>query len=299
MATRRPQRRKVEERETRERVTPARVPNWIRGYLMQSGATRLDLRHLTESGSERVRGWDLNQERDEDTTAEILAHQVLTAAQEDAEGLGGHQRYEVRAYGTGDTGHLGRIIFEVRSDGEAAEDSSPIEEATPKGQVAQAQRHTETMTRMMINGFNEVMGHLMSTNQMLQKRNESLEARELEVLEMRENLSTHDHQRKLEIAREARTERFQGEIFERVAGFLPVVAARFLGGKNGEKPPPMLGEEILKGVLQDVMRDENKLMAVAQALGPDTSAKLVELYKLYAKEEEKKLPPAKPNGGAS
>src|SRR5262249_50194178 len=154
-----------------------------------------------------VRGWNLNDERDEDTTADVLAHHVLTAAQEDAEGLGGHQRYELRAYGTTDTQPLGRILFEVRSDGEASEDSSPLEEATPKGQVAQAQRHAETMFRMVTNYMSEAQAQTHGIITMLQKRNETLETRELEVLEMRERLSVNDHQRKLDIARETRTDR--------------------------------------------------------------------------------------------
>lgn len=293
----RPVRRKQQEEETRDRTTPARVPNWIRGYLMKSAATRLDLRHVTENGSTRVRGWDLNDERDEETTAEVLAHQVLTCAQEDAEGWGGHHRYELRAYGASASEPLGYVVFVVHADGDAEEDDGPIETATPKGQVAQAQRHAETMFRMVSNSWNEGQGHLLSVIGMLQKRNETLEARELDVMSLREKLSTNQHERDLELAREARQERFQGEIFERVAGFLPVIAARFLS-KPGEKPPPMLGEDILRGILTNVVSDQNKMLAVAQILGPDDAAKLVELLKLYAAKEaeETKAKDAKANG---
>jgi hypothetical protein len=293
--SRRPQKSKNIEPEQSDRLTPGRIPAVVRGWMMRR-FKKIDLRHVNENGSVKIDSWDLFDNDGDEENAEVIAHQILSAAQEEGEAMGGYQRFTICGFdGTG-TAWAAQRSFEVRSDGEASDDSSPTEDATPKGIAAQAQRHVEQMTRIFTSAFSDVQAMQHQISESVRKENERLRERDHAISELRESLMAAEHERILDMNREARKDQMVAKGLEMANRYIPVIVGRLAtGGKKGEKLPPMLAEEQVKQLLTGVMGDPEYLANVAQVLKPEHLAILSDIARQHAETEEenarKEAPP--------
>jgi hypothetical protein len=310
MPRKRPNRDESESIERAPTPSLSRTAAFIRGAMLK-GWPRIDLKHITEEGISHVRTWNISGDDDSDSEntengAEALAHEVMVTAQEDAMVFGGHQKFFAVAYDKNNV-QKHRFSFSVQSeDGQMGEENGPSESATPKGLIAQLMRHVEIQQRNVNGAVADIMAHYQMAAIEREKILASYQKREIEDMMLREQLVSNKHERDMAMLKEARTEKFQGEMVEKVMQLGNIAVTKFLtNGKPGEKPPPMLGEEILKGILGNVLADEKKLAIIANTLGPADSAALFELAKLYADRDARaeakkgaieKAGPPTPNG---
>jgi len=296
MARKRPVRDDIEEKP--RRFSPSRIAAFVRGAMLKN-ALRIELRHLSEDGSSRVRTWyltgkeaDAEKDGGEDGTSQDITHEILETAQEEANQIGGRQRYMVCWYTTeSGTAYVERRIFV--SDGEVGgdtggEDFAPSESATPRGQLSQMMRHVESMARIAFQAVNDSTQHTHQIIQQQAARIQKYEEREMDVLVLREKLINDQDARELARAQEIRKGQLQDTFIGQLKDFAPVIKTRLLtGGKKGVKPPPALGEEQIRNLLKRLMGNPAKLEHIAKALDPLDMALMSELVRVYAEDEQK------------
>jgi hypothetical protein len=284
MAGKRPKR----DGDGKERLTPGRLPAFIRGCILQ-GYVKIELRHLTEDGSSRVDRWPLKGEEDEPVSAESLNYEIMSVAEADAEGWGGHQRYAVCAYDGAETRtYAKRAIFEIRADGVASDDDGPTESATQKGFMAQMMRHLEMRDRTFASAIGDIVSGYQEMVGRQQKRLELLENKQFEVLSLFEELASARHVRELEQMKEIRIDRIQTKVTNELLGYLPVVAKKFLGTGNGAS---IAAEDKLSALLASF--EPHQLAILKGILKTHQLAILKELQESYGKNaDKKKRPPA-------
>lgn len=128
-----------------------RIDRWL-GELLATAAqgdgVGIVLVHAAVDQSQRiVKTWKLG---DAVENLDALVGEIDEIAEGDAEGLGGRQRYVLRAQVKGkEVGSL-TLRYEYRPEDGPAVDSEP---ATPAGTIAVLQRHAEGAMRMMVQSF--------------------------------------------------------------------------------------------------------------------------------------------------
>jgi hypothetical protein len=133
-----------------------RIDRWVGELLAtapQGDGVSIVLVHAAVDQTQRtVKTWRLEESV---ANLEALVTEVDEIAEGDAEGLGGRQRYVLRAQVRGkDVGSL-TIRYELRHEGGGpAVDSEP---ATTAGTIAVLQRHAEGAMRMMVQSFGGVI----------------------------------------------------------------------------------------------------------------------------------------------
>lgn len=280
MARKRPTKDLNVEKQSEARVSPGQIGAWVRGMLLEE-CPRIDLKHITEDGMSHVRRWNLlGDDADANLNdSEALTHEIMTAAQDEAQAFGGRQMFSVQAFDVQGQA-VGRRSFAVTSEGEATDDIAPSESASAKGITAQLMRHLEQIQRNASGQMADILGHYQLQNRALAEELNLRRRRDIEEIEMRERLASGLHEREIEIMRETRAERIQGELIEKVTGFLPVIAGKLLA-KPGERPDPMFGEEIISGFVKFLMENPDKAAQVAAIVGPEKAAQIGELAKMY------------------
>ncbi len=261
-----------DEREEVVRVTPAKVVNKIRGWIA-IGHAAIELKHISEEGSTRVQRWRLKDDEGP-ANAEDIAHQVAMSAQDDAEGLGGYQKYGVFAFeaeGPG-VGHIARCIFEVRCDGEVDDDSSPREGCL----TAQLMRHIEVKDRMLVNMFQDIVGTQSSHIKRQEERLTHYEERSFDQYLQLEQLVSANHERKLAELKNEQQIKALGRIGEQLALGVPVVLNRLLG--SGTKKP-VAGIDVLKQLFSKLHGQGEKVAKLMGVLKPEELGLLSELQK--------------------
>src|SRR5262245_13143302 len=122
-------------------TTRDRIDRWLGELLAtasQGEGVSIVLVHAAVDQSQRtVKTWKLGEAVE---NLDALVGEIDEIAEGDAEGLGGRQRYVLRAQVKGkEVGSL-TLRYEYRPDGDPAVDSEP---ATPAGTIAVLQRHAE------------------------------------------------------------------------------------------------------------------------------------------------------------
>lgn len=136
--------------------TRDRIDKWLGGLLArgsQGESVVIALVHAAVDQTQRtVKSWKFG---DEVENVDALITEIDEMAEQDAEGLGGRQRYLLRAQVKGrELGSL-TLRYEYRPDDiSPAVDSEP---ATAAGTIAILQRHAEGAMRMMVQSFGGVI----------------------------------------------------------------------------------------------------------------------------------------------
>lgn len=137
--------------------THDRVDRWLGELLAtvpQGDSVAIILVHAAVDQTQRtVKSWRLGEAVE---NIDALISDIDDVAEADAEGLGGRQRYVLRAQVKGrDVGSL-TLRYEVRSE-EGAGPAVDSEPATMAGTIAVLQRHAEGAMRMMVQSFGGVI----------------------------------------------------------------------------------------------------------------------------------------------
>lgn len=150
--------------------------------------------------------------------------EISEAMIEDAEGLGGIQKYVIKAYhGKRKTPQVKRVSVDARADNVDDDFSEP---ANAKGLVSQLMRHNEAATRLALGGAHENQKMLLSTIRELREENAQLRQERKEYLAEREELHTKKHERELEVKLVESQEKRKDEVMGELKLLLPVVAQK-------------------------------------------------------------------------
>lgn len=208
--------------------------------------------------------------RDVDSKAfspEGAAFEIVEACQEDAEGIGGLQKYAIRAYhGARKTPTVKRIAIDARPDTVDDEFSEP---ANQKGVLSQMMRHTEAATRLAIGGAHENQRVMLKTIERLQTRIEFLENERAKSWELIESMKTQEHERELERVLIERAEKRKDDAMGELKLLLPVVAQKL--------NLPVLGS----GAPSDQANAAGLMLMIAKlmdSMKPDQIAKLMGIF---------------------
>ncbi|MDX2087874.1 MAG: hypothetical protein SFX73_08490 [Kofleriaceae bacterium] len=276
-------------------TTRDRIDRWLGELLAtqsQSEGVMIVLVHAAVDQTQRtVKSWRL---ADTVENVEALITDVDEMAEQDAEGLGGRQRYVLRAQLKGrDVGSL-TLRYEYRPDDGPAVDSEP---ATAAGTIAVLQRHAEGAMRMMVQSFSGVIESykeqvnaqrtLIADFQRQAAENfrlqEELASRKLEqdlVLKERE---TH---LQLTAAREAheieKSQLVWGEGIRKLMEWGPVILHYLTKGEAGRSPEDVMSEKRRQAEEQLFANaTDAQIEEWRRALSPEQFAELMEGYRSY------------------
>jgi hypothetical protein len=167
--------------------------------------TRLDVFHVAAGRrvGESIQSLDVGGPVDENRLEEIAA-EIVNAAQDDCDGVGGLQQYVIHAfYEQRPQEHQGRHVFSLRSADAASSEDDRIETESPTktGVLHMFMRHTENLMHGNVTAMTRVVDTLQRQNAKLAETVEALTTEKMETMQLIEALMTHDHERKLEEAR--------------------------------------------------------------------------------------------------
>ena len=221
----------------------------------------------------------------DDDELEIMANQIEGAVLEDAEGIGGVQKYQLLAYFTKASRSVARLTFRMTGADLDEYEDSMSEPATAKGHHAKIMRHNEALMRIAVLGANQSIGMLNRTVARQSDTIVLLLTQRVEEFELIENLKSQQHERDLATkAEEYKQERYN-QLFEKGKVLLPVVANRIAGRKVlPEETDPMI--ETLKSLVETL--DPAQVSDILPKLRPEQQIALIEFIEAYKNEHEEK-----------
>jgi hypothetical protein len=254
-------------------ASKAKIARWLHPlcFAPDDGATppdKLELRHVSVADKVTpVRAWSVAG-ADEDKIKSV-SDQADQAAADDAEGVGGVQRYALVATAKGEP--VGRLVLRYR----AAEESDPntfgdSEPTTERGMAARAQRHAEAAFRTMTAGAGGTIEMLARQNSKLYATVESMMTKQLEWIQLVEEMHSKKSERDL-AAREMEAQiKVKEEIVGELVGLFPVLIKKFTGfTPAGYLPPEVkelralakgLSDEQIEGVLSHLRPEQQAVL---------------------------------------
>lgn len=222
--------------------------------------------------------------------ASVIAELMYRNADDDAESMGGLQKYRLE-------GHFGRKKkssqfarrFRIKAD-ENWEEEEFSEPATQKGLLSQLMKHNEKNNIASLGSMNSMIKSLQSELARKDRRIDQLEEKVMAQVEIREQLVSRDHERKLVEIQLIKSEDRKDEIFETVKMLAPIAINRLTGKdlfKDADDPLSMQ----LKSLIDSM--DVDQMQGLMGVLKPAQSAVLLDLVQHYQKSEAEK----KKNGG--
>ena len=228
--------------------TRERIDRWLGELLatgIESDSVTIALVHAAvDQGQRTVRTWRLG---DAVENCEALVTEIDDTAEGDADGLGGRQRYMLRAHLKGrDVGSL-TLRYESAETAQAV-DSEP---ANAIGSVALLQRHAEGAMRLMVSSFGGVVDSYRQQITTQQALIQEYQKQAAESFRLQEALASRKIEQKLlleerrsqqqltaahEMAEIEKKEMLWKKGMAQVFDLAPVVVHYLTNGKAGEQP---------------------------------------------------------------
>ena len=227
---------------------------------------RVTLAHMGERGSQKSPSQVHEIKNAGGQKPEDLCSSLVAAAHEDAEGLGGLQRYVCYSY-YGEAGERKgeRFTFRIFTDFAEDELGGDSEPANATGLVSQSMRHTEAIMRSNTMDRGEIIRHYQRIVDSLTAQVEKLSAKHFDMLTMAEEMTQANHERKMDAIRVEHEMINKGEVFRTVKILLPTVVNK-LAGKNllptSETPSDVLVDQLLESL------DPQQVAVIQQVLKP-------------------------------
>lgn len=222
----------------------------------------------------------------DDDELEIMVNQIEGSVLEDAEGIGGVQKYRLLAYHTKAARPVARFTFRMTgADLDEYEDNF-TEGASAKGHMGQMMRHNEALMRIAVMGANQALGIQNRTIARQAEQVERLLTQRMQEFELIEDLRSQQHERDLATkAEENKQVRYQ-ELFEKGKVLLPVLANRIAGRRLlPEEADPMV--ETLRSFAETL--SPAQISDIMPKLKPEQQVALVEfLEAMHDKNDEQK-----------
>lgn len=216
-----------------------------------------------------------------------LVNEILNEAWDDAESLGGIQKYKVEAY-FGTKKRAGRKKRFSMHAGEDASDSEFSEPANGKGLVAQQMRHNEALMKMSVNSFGQMMKMLGSQLEKTQAALDDALEKNYQMIELRERLLSEQEERELQRVMVMKQEDRKDELVEGVKLLLPSVVRRVSGKLLPENAnaDDNLAVESLKALASSLSQEQ--IQAIMSSLKPQQTVAFMEVLKTIGESEQKK-----------
>jgi len=223
-----------------------------------------------------------------------LAEEILGRAARDARHFRGDQSYIVAAGDDDDGKGAVQTVVEVAGGRDVDERGANIELASSQGLLSQLMRHNEADQKAISSQFSAVFAAyeqlLAARDRIIEQRDKriaELETRELKVFEMYENLSTAEHERRLDVHRLEQQDKRTEYATQKLDLLLPVIGSKLGGRLMGDtKGAPLFGEEMLRQFLRSL--DDTQVSTIVSHLRPEQAAIVGELYLAYAERDGKK-----------
>src|SRR4029077_1233382 len=179
-------------RETALAAPPEKLSEWLRAIELV-GCVRVEARHLEagKEGGSVVSTFEITER--EDGGERFDGPSMFRRLEEDAETIGGVQRYTLLAYRDGSKAPRERLT--IRVDGGADGDASSSEQPNAHGLVAQAHRHLEATMGLMLRVTGTAMTTLSEQNKFLAKALEKSQGEKVELWETLGDLAKLDKER--------------------------------------------------------------------------------------------------------
>ncbi len=214
-----------------------RIARWMQSLWAEGVETppdKLALRHVAVSDRQNdITTFPITAKPTDDM--EALLSRIEEALENDADGLGGVQRYVLLALREGRP--LSRLPLRVASATDDGINGEPMESepANSKGLLAQLMRHNEVQSRMFAMSMGQVVSTMQRTIARLQETVEQADERRLAAVDVAEQMLTKQHERAaltqmVEDNRAART-----ATFDTVKSVMPFVV-NYLRKTTGMEP---------------------------------------------------------------
>ena len=284
----------------------AKLISFLNTSLLTDGFTRLELRHLNEKGGACI--WDAKRgsvrigEDDEPAPVDVedLATQIESAAYDDAEGIGGMQRYCVLAFVAKEKAPRRRFTFRMLAD-EEDDSGAPSEEPTAKGHLTQLMRHNEALMRTVQMAIGSVLTNQSRTIESQAQAIADADKRRLAMFETHEQLLSRQADRDLEREKFERQEEMVREGFELGKALFPTIVNK-VTGKPLLPETTTPGYEAIRKVFASMTESEQgAMMQFMMSLRPSNRIALqtfIEAMMAAEDEAEKKESGDAANGNA-
>ncbi len=254
-----------------------RLQQWLRRELEGHGGTSISLSHsIGDRASEPIRTWDAEADF-QDVVG--LARQIQLAAEDDAEGAGGTQRYSVHAWKRGEKMPIGRIRFVViGTEVEDFDSSSPSEPANYKGIVGQQMRHNEALVKGMLHATTSVQAMMVKMLTAFEVRCGRLEDERIPLLKAFEELTSLQHSRALATEQATADIRMREELYEKAMALMPMLVNKIVG-QNVLPMTASADAQSMDTILGSL--DEQEVLAIEGLLGQKNPAYSLAFRDLY------------------
>jgi hypothetical protein len=279
------------------------MDKWLRGVFYRNiGGKKTDkisLRHAggkgTGQGGHLIQEWEIDEKPSDDLIAQLIS-EIESYSRDDAEGVGGRQRYIVFAH-RGEGSEPLRFPFPMYGSDKVGEEEAGYiegfesEGANAQGLVSQLMRHNEIMMRANIGS----MGTILNVqNRMLARLGdlcENLMGSKYEALELKEEVISQKHERDIEVRMLTGKENLQNQAIEGIKMLIPVVMNKIAGKQIIAATDPT--SLMIKGLAESLTPEQ--FQALLRILRPEQQAVLIEM--VQATQSEPKPPTAPANGG--
>jgi hypothetical protein len=279
--------------------------NWVRQQIVierevsEGPCVKLVLKHINiNSKQNEIALFDLRAMRagaeNQDAFFDSLVNEIETRAHDDAEGLGGTQRYCVFAHCKNADKPVSRFTFRMEAGDQDGDDDGEAmsEPPTKTGMVGQLMRHTEAIMRTSVVSTNHTISMLQRTIDRQAEQIEKLLSEKFRNLETMEDLISRRDERKLAAADQVFKHQLQGETFKRLMMLAPVVVNRMAGKTLIPGANPM--NQMLANFAGSLKTEQMEQMA--QILTPEQMITVIEVIKSVTPEDPPETEETQANG---
>lgn len=262
------------------------LERWVRqqkSVARDEGAlTFMELTHLGQTRHDRI--WSAPVEVDTDPTD--LASALYKAAVDDANGLGGIQKYSLGVCFGGKKKPLEKCRFRVRApDDEEFPDDIGSEVANAKGLVTQAMRHTEGVMRTSIGGTQDIIRHYQKMVETSTADAERLRERLAEMYEAHEEILSMQTEREIDRMRAQKREDRIDEGIQVLKLLGPTIINKLAGKKileEKETPESYQMRQFMESL------DPKQMEQLSEVLKPAQLGVVLQLADKYLDEDKDK-----------
>lgn len=224
-----------------------RIGRWLRtlwGDDAQASPERIALRHVSVSDRQTdVATFAVTESAPEDV--EELLGRIHDALENDADGLGGVQKYVLLAVREGQ--QLSRLPLRMAPDRDDGGGLDPLESepANARGLLAQLMRHNEVQSRMFAMSMGQVIATMQRTIARLQEASEVADERRLAAVDVAEEMLTRTHERQALTQMVEDNRASKSAVIEQVKAAMPYVhlyLKRAFGANPGGGAPALVAK---------------------------------------------------------
>lgn len=219
----------------------------------------------------------------EEDDLDTLITEIENICFDDAEGLGGVQKYRLMSYCKFKPEPKSRYTFRFAAGDTDEDEVGLTEPATKQGLVSQMMRHCESYARINAHVSSQTISQLQRMNGKQAEHIENLLQERHEYFEMLETLKSQHHERELSTLEAASKEKRNEQIFDSARLLMPALVNRISGKKIlPEATTPT--EELLKNFAESLNQDQ--MGKILQALNPTQQLAMLEFIQSTQKEDK-------------